>query len=363
MYQQIVSLATLALLVACGSGGGGSGSSNSSSTNSPTPVEASDWLIPENQIVDGGPGRDGIPAIDNPMFVQIPIGQPIGLPANLVVGYKSAGEAKAIPHDILDWHEVVNDTLQGEPVVVNYCPLTGSAMLWRSSMSDPDPRFGVSGLVYNSNLILFDRQTGSHWSQMRVQSVQGPRRGEVPERLPLVETTLETWHEMYPNSFVMTRDTGFSRNYNIYPYGSFRTSDGLFFNVEPRDLRLQEKTRVLGVRMNGVARAYVIDEFDAGIEVINDTLGGVPIVVAGSAGANIAVTFRSTLADGTVLDFAPSADPLPTIMVDNEGNTWDVFGEALTGTRSTEKLALADSYIAYWFAWAAFNADSEIDGR
>ena len=148
-------------------------------------------------------------------------------------------------------------------------------------------------------------------------------------------------------------------------YLMFRSQqhDAHFVSVAEARKELADSEEVCVIRLNGVARAYVIDEFDAGIEVINDTLGGVPIVVAGSAAANIAVTFRSMLADGTVLDFAPSADPLPTIMVDNEGNTWDVFGEALTGTRSTEKLALADSYIAYWFAWAAFNADSEIDGR
>ena len=353
MQKRISRFAGLVLLAACGGGDGSGGS---------TPSDISDWLIPENQVVDGGPGRDGIPSIDNQLF--LPASQALGgLPQNLVVGYKSGSEVKAVPHDILDWHEIVNDTLQGEPVVLNYCPLTGSAMLWRSSVADTDPTFGVSGLLYNSNLILFDRQTNSNWSQMRVQAVQGTRRGEVPESLPLVETTLATWREMYPDSFLLSRQTAFSRDYDDYPSGTYRTDDNLLFDVQPRDFRLLEKTRVLGVRMNGFARAYVIDEFGPGIEVINDTLDGVPIVVAGSAEKNIAVVFRSTLADGTVLDFAPSSDPLPTIMTDNEGNTWDVFGEALTGTRSTEKLALTQSYIAFWFAWAAFNPDSEIDVR
>ncbi len=354
MWGQLAILSLLLLLVACGGGGSGSGGGLA-------PVGLGGWLIPEDQVVDGGPGRDGIPAIDNPLFV--PIDQAVDLPNNLVIGYKSGSEVKAIPHDILDWHEIVNDTLQGEPVVVNYCPLTGSGMLWRSTASDPDPRFGVSGLLFNSNLILFDRQTDSNWSQMRLQAVQGTRRGETPESLPIVETTLATWRQMYPNSFVLSRSTGFSRDYDNYPYGSFRTDDNLLFNVTPRDFRLQQKTRVLGVRLNGLSRVYVIDEFGSGIQVINDSLGGVPIVVAGSTDMNIAVVFQSTLADGTVLNFVPSADPLPTIMTDSEGNTWDVFGEALTGTRSHETLALPRSYTAYWFAWAAFNPDSEIAGQ
>jgi len=318
----------------------------------------SDWLIPVDRVVDGGPGRDGIPSIDNPLFV--PLDQAEVRPEDLVIGIKAGDEVKAIPHDIMDWHEVLNDHLQTEPVVLSYCPLTGSALLWKATPSDPDVTFGVSGLLFNSNLILFDRETGSHWLQMRGQSVEGLRRGEMPETLPLVETRFDTWQEMYPNSLVLSRMTGFTRSYDNYPYNDFRSSPDLLFAVEPFDTRLFEKTRVLGVQMNNVARAYEIQRSGIGIEVINDSIDGVPIVVVLSASKNFGAIFERTLDDGTVLTFSPSSEPLPTVMTDDEGNTWDVFGEALTGLRTPERLPLTKSHTAYWYAWAAFHPGTEI---
>lgn len=341
-------LATIALVVGCGGGGGGSGS---------TPAN-SGWLIPVGEVIDGGPGRDGIPAIDNPIFV--PLDQGVVLEGDLVIGIMADGEPRAIPHNIMNWHEIVNDTVQAGPIVMSYCPLTGSALLWESTASDPNPTFGVSGLLYNSNLILFDRETESNWSQMRIQAVEGQRRGEVPQILPLVEMRIERWRAMYPDSVILSRQTGFSRDYNRYPYGSFRTNTDLLFPVNPRDTRLHEKTRVIGVEMNGLARAYVIDDFEPFLEVINDTINGVPIVVTGSSDGRFGVIFERTLTDGTLLMFSAVTEPGPSVMTDDEGNAWDLFGEALTGPRAGQRLVLTRSHIAYWFAWGAFHPDSEI---
>ena len=360
----VIGAACCALLVGCGGGGGGGGGGGSGGvTSAPTSTDDDDdeWLIPRERVVDGGPGRDGIPAIDNPVFLRID--REGGSDRKLVVGYRAGSEVKAMPHDILDWHEIVNDTLGGEPVALTYCPLTGSALLWKASTTARDPTFGVSGLLYNSNLIPYDRETESHWLQMLVQSVEGPRAGDVPETLPVVETTLGTWREMYPDSALLTRQTGYDRNYDEYPYRTHRTDDNLLFEVEPLDVRMQIKTRVLGVWVGDTARAWRIEDFGPGITVHNDTIGDVPIVVAGSADHNLAVAFGRTLDDGTVLSFEPSSAPLPAIVTDDEGNTWDVFGEALEGTRTTERLPLVNSHVAFWFAWGAFHPDSEIAGQ
>ena len=357
--------ACLALLIGCGGGGGGGGGGGSGAGVEPPAASTDDddeeWLIPRERVVDGGPGRDGIPAIDNPVFLRAD--REGGSARKLVVGYRAGSEVKAMPHDILDWHEIVNDTLGGEPVALTYCPLTGSALLWKSSMTARDPTFGVSGLLYNSNLIPYDRETDSHWLQMLVQSVEGTRAGDVPEVLPVVETTLGTWREMYPDSLLLTRQTGYSRDYDDYPYDTYRTDGNLLFGVEPLDRRMQLKTRVLGVWAGDAARAWRIDDFGPGITVHNDMIGDVPIVVAGSAEKNLAVAFGRTLEDGTVLSFEAASAPLPAIVTDDEGNTWDVFGEALEGTRATERLPLVDSHIAFWFAWGAFHPDSEIAGE
>ena len=339
--------APLLLLVAalggCGGGGGGGSDIPESGTDG--------WLVPFAEVFDGGPGKDGIPALTNPQFV--PIDQGDVLPNALVIGILDRGEPRAVPHQIMDWHEVLNADWQGGP------GLDGSALLWQAP-NDADPTFGVSGLLYNSNLILYDRQTDSHWSQMRGQAIEGVRQRQVPRSLPLVEMTIESWREMYPASTILSRQTGFSRDYDRYPYGRFREDNTLLFPVTPVDERLHAKTRVLGMTVNALSRAYVVDDFEADIEVINDDLGGTPVLVVGSANRRFGVAFHRRLTDGTVLTFLPSDEPLPSIVADNEGNTWDLFGRALTGPRAGQSLTHPESHIAYWFAWGAFHPGSEI---
>ncbi len=370
----IVSLVLILFLVAnCSGGGSGGGEeilfdllppagiNKAEATPEPDITGGDDdWLIPVSQVVDGGPGKDGIPSIDNPVFVRLD--QAEIEPGGLIIGMIADGDARAIPHDIMDWHEVLNDDLQLGPIVLSYCPLTGSALLWESNSGDALPDFGVSGLLYNSNLILYDRQTDSHWSQMQFRAVRGQRRGEVASAMAIVEMTIERWRELYPGSTVLSRQTGFSRDYDEYPYGSFKTSRELLFPVFPRDTRLHEKERIVGIQVNGVARAYVIDDFNVEIEIINDVIDGLPIVVMGSSSDGYGVIFKRILNDGTELSFSAVDDAAPALVRDNEGTSWDLFGRALTGPRLGERLRLTNSHVAYWFAWGAFHPQSEIHG-
>ena len=292
-HRLALSVALLFCLAGCGGGGGGGGGGGSATTqgtgNNATPVgtqPADVWTIPQQLVVDGGPGKDGIPSVDNPTYVAA--NSEVLSDNALVVGFLTAAGARAISHEILDWHEVVNDNIDGLPVAVNYCPLTGSAMLWEGAVAASDPTFGVSGLLYNSNLILYDRETDSLWSQMSVQSVNGQRVREQPRMRALVETTWGTWRQMYPETTPMSRVTGFSRNYGLYPYGDFRTSDRLIFSVSTNDTRLHRKARVVGVTRNGIARAYPIGELGS-LSVINDELANTPLVIAGSAAGRYGV--------------------------------------------------------------------------
>lgn len=365
-YYLVGALATAALLLlgACG-GGGGSGGGGTATQTTPTGAAnnsspAAVWTIPAAQVVDGGPGKDGIPSVDNPTYVAAdaePPGDDV-----LVVGFLDASGPRAISHEILDWHEVVNDNLDGRPAVINYCPLTGSAMLWEGSTQAANPTFGVSGLLYNSNLILYDRETDSLWSQMRRESVNGDRVREVPPMRTVVESTWAAWRSMYPDTRLMSRVTGFSRDYGRYPYGDFRSSERLIFGVSGQDSRLHAKTRVLGISASGTARAYPVSDLGA-LSVINDDVNGTPVVVAGSASGRYAVAFSRLLADGTELTFEAVDDAGATILRDNEGGHWDVFGRASSGPHAGETLSGVDAYVAYWFAWAAFNPGSEIHVR
>lgn len=345
----IICLAAGVALTACGGGGGGGSAQPTAGT--------SQWSIPQDQVVDGGPGKDGIPSIDNPLFEPASANTEI-TDETLVIGVRYEGETKAYPVDIMDWHEIVNDGGAATPFVVSYCPLTGSSVAWESDPTSSDPTFGVSGLLYESNLILYDRATDSHWSQMLEESVEGLRLGDRPPGIQLVETTMATWRSMYPDSKVMTRNTGFTRDYNQTPYPGYSTNGDLIFNVSNLDGRLHSKERVIGITTSTENKAYQIAGFGATSTAINDQVGGRSIVVFGNSAANIAVIFDRELSDGTILDFSPLDGQLPLILEDSEGNVWDVFGQAVSGPRTGTVLEKTRSYTAYWFAWAVFHDDT-----
>jgi hypothetical protein len=346
LYRALLPIPATLLLISCGGGGGGE-------ATSPTPA-TSTWSIPSRLVVDGGPGKDGIPSIDNPVF-ELTSADTDTRGHWLVVGVRYNGETKAYPHNILNYHEIVNDGLAGAPFTLHYCPLTGSGMAWKGDPGAADPTFGVSGLLYQSNLILYDRETDSHWSQMLEESVEGERIGEVPDRIQIIETTMATWLSMYPDSQLLSQDTGHVREYDISPYGNYTTHDLLIFQTTSTDNRLHIKERVIGIRSDTDSKAFQIEGFGATTQTINEQFDNRPIVAVGNSSANIAAIYSRELSDGTILTFSPLDGQLPNIMQDNEGNVWDVFGTAVSGARAGTILAKTDSYTAMWFAWTSFN--------
>ena len=176
--------------------------------------DPSAWLIPVNEVFDGGPGRDGIPSVDKPVFITAddPANSYL-LDNDLVVGIKIGNVVRAYPHPILDWHEIINDKIGANALALTYCPLTGSAVAWNRIINGTETTFGVSGLLYNTNLIPYDRLTQSNWSQMKLQCVNGELIGQTPQLFNIVETTWKTWKELYPNTLVVSTNTGFSRPY------------------------------------------------------------------------------------------------------------------------------------------------------
>ncbi len=318
-----------------------------------------DWLIPTDEVFDGGPGRDGIPSVDNPQFTNVN-DAPYLLDDDLVIGIKIGGTIRAYPHPILDWHEIVNDDISGQKTAITYCPLTGSAIAWKRNGVVSNSAFGVSGLLYNSNLIPYDRGSNSNWSQMRLQCVNGSLIGNEIETSKIIETTYKTWREMYPTSKLLSTNTGFGRQYGVYPYGGYKTNDDLIFPVSNEDNRLQKKERVLGLISGGQTIAVVINSLSTEVSIKNVSFGGDEFVVVGSSGKNFAAAYKRKLDDGTTLEFTITQDELPLVMVDNEGTKWNIFGEAIEGPRAGESLKQAKAFIAYWFGWAAFYPNSLI---
>lgn len=357
---RILSYCMICSLIAC---------TDSSDLQTPLPVgnNQNDWLVPTNQIHDGGVGKDGILALINPLLVQ-PFNASYLQDDDLVVGYKVGDDIRAYPHKILDWHEIINDDIGNQSIAITYCPLTGTAIGWSRLINGQITTFGVSGFLYNTNLIPYDRLTDSNWSQMRMDCINGSQIGDEISTYQVVETTWGTWKEMFPATTVVSNNTGLGRPYGQYPYfdengADYRVDPFLIFPIEIDDQRLPRKERVHGVILNGHAKVYPLAQFDDAITLIEDSFQDTELVIVGNQQKNLVNSFKKALPDGTLLDFHPLQDQLPAVLGDNEGNTWNVFGEAIGGARSGQRLVPTQSFIGFWFSWGTFYPGAEIYGR
>jgi hypothetical protein len=269
--------------------------------------------IPAGEIVAGGPPRDGIPALVDPL--RIPAEEAHWEAEEPVVGVVIRGNAAAYPLSILEWHELVNDTLGGRPILVSYCPLCGTAMVFDRRIAGRARTFGVSGLLFRSDLLLYDRETESLWSQLRSEAVTGRSLGQ---RLVLLRSRVVRWSEwraLHPGTTVLSPETGHRRPYGRSPYGDYATSEQLRFPA-PVDRRYHPKTPTLGLRLaEDVARAY------PAVEVVR--AGGA--VEERFAGREVRVAY-----DPERASFAVEAPP---------------------------ELEVVESY---WFAWMAFHPGSSV---
>ncbi len=248
--------------------------------------------IPCDEIFSGCPGRDCIPPLDSPEMVGL--GSPSSSYLNdddIVLGVLTSDGPRAYPHNILWWHEVANVEVAGEAFAVTLCPLTGSGLRFdrRSFVDGQTARLGVSGLLYNSNLVMWDQETESLWSQMRLESVSGPQIRTPSPLLPVLEMTWLAWRTLHPDTLVLSSDTGFARDYQSYPYVrgglDYRTNhDDTFASTEPPpDAQFENKDMVFGVAINGSVKGYVWkrlqERVGADQGVIVDEVGGTPIAV------------------------------------------------------------------------------------
>mgnify|MGYP006300865369 CR=1 FL=1 len=329
----------------------------------------SEWLIPSSQIVDGGPGKDGIPSLEDPDFIDL--SEVTFIPDDrMVLGLRIGDEIRAYPHQILDWHEIVNDEVDGKSVALLFCPVTGTGMAWDRNINGTVTEFGVSGLLYKNNLIPYDRNTDSNWSQMLKQSVNGTLSGLHTSVYTVVETSWANWKELYPDSKVLSTNTGFSRNYSGFTYGpDYSTNNNrILFPIENDDNRLPRKERVLGVidelenGSDSTVKAFPLADFGAGFSVIREQVGTTEYIIVGSSDRNISAAFLPQFNDGSFAEgtFTSLPNQLPAVMEDESGNLYDLFGYVVDGPDEGKHLAPANAYTGYWFGWADFFPDIEI---
>ncbi len=274
-------------------------------------------LVPADQIHQGGPPRDGIPALDDPKPIRA---EEAGFLADTdqVLGLVLGGEARAYPIAILNWHEIVNDQVGGRPVAVTFCPLCGTGVAFDGRIGGERVLFGVSGFLYNSDVLLYDRQSQSLWSQIKRQAVSGPHQGQRLTALPLTHTTWRAWRDEHPQTLVLSTDTGYSRDYGKDPYAGYASEQGLYFPVSARSKRYHPKERVLGVELGGRFKAYPFAEPPkSGQREIPDRVNGQDLVVR----------------------FDPE---------NGSARAFDGKGEPRVGITG------------FWFAWYTFHPDTEV---
>ena len=185
------------------------------------------------EILSGGPPKDGIPSIDHPLFDTVET-TPFGK-NEPILGILVESEARAYPYSILNWHEVVNDTIQGFPVSITYCPLCDTGIAFKRVIGNQKTSFGVSGKLFQSCLVMYDRATETLWSQPWGTGIQGEKTNGNLEKIPVVKTTLEQWIEKYPDTKILSTKTGYVRDYFSSPYGNYPKNSHLFFPVRNLD--------------------------------------------------------------------------------------------------------------------------------
>ncbi len=321
-------------------------------------------LFPSSQIFDGGVGRDGIPALNFPESVMADASTGIIHDTMRVMGVEVNGAARAYPLFVLWWHEVVNDTLGGRAVLVSYCPLTGSGLAFDPVVDGTTRIFGVSGLLFENNLIMFDRDTESFWIQMLLSAQCGPERGTPLERLPVIETTWGHWKALHPGTTAMTDRTGFSRPYGEYPYPNYDDPENevTFVPSSPWNRARPPKEPVLGVRVGPFSAAYPFGVLaDLGlVAAVNDRIGGLPVLVTWIGAARTARAFDRRVGERELtFDVANAAQDTFT---DREtGSTWNASGEAVSGPLEGERLSpVTDAWTLFWFSWSVYYPSTRI---
>jgi len=230
-----------------------------------------------DELKQGCPARDCIPSIDNPKFVPASAADHVPDDA-VVIAISYGGEHRAYPARILDRHEIVNDTIAGEPIAITWCPLCGSAVGIRREINGETTELGVSGVLFNSDLVFYDRATNTLWDQIEAKGIVGPLTGEELELVPVTMTRWSRWRDAHPDTLVLSSSTGFDRDYSTDPYERYRGSTTLMFPVSQQDQRIQPKAVVFGFDLDQGPVAYtesLLQEHGA----FQHTLAGVNHVV------------------------------------------------------------------------------------
>jgi hypothetical protein len=345
----------------------------------PPPAAASQFstdfsrhTVPYDDILSGGPPKDGIPAIDDPKFVTVEEADGWLKPQEPVILFQIGDDARAYPLQVLTWHEIVNDVVGGEPVSVTFCPLCNTGIAFERTFEGQVLDFGTTGRLRFSNLIMYDRQTETWWQQANGEGIAGQFAGRQLTFLPTAVVGWEDFKTAHPDGKVLSRDTGFRRDYGRNPYAGYddvRNSPFLFDGPQTPG-QLPAMARVLTVELDGETVAYPNDLLQE-THVVNDVIAGTEVVVLWESGTASALDAGSLAdgrdvgasavyareLDGQTLDFRFDGDK---IVDEQTGSEWNVLGQATSGPLAGSQLTPVVSVNHFWFSWAAFKPETRV---
>jgi len=274
------------------------------------------YIVDPEKIVSGGPPKDGIPSIDNPRFVSVGEADQWIEDFELVLAIIYKGVKRVYPLQIMVWHEIVNDTIAGDPILITFCPLCGSGIAYERTINGEEVEFGTSGKLYNSNLVMYDRKTDSYWTQIDGLAIIGELTGTKLTPISIDTVAWRDWKKAHSDSEVLSQFTGFDRPYGHDPYASYYEHSFVFFPVENEDDSVHPKTIIFGIEVNGVYKAYKEDDLIE-LKTIEDTVDDISLRIERDDAGIVKVTNLET-------------------------------GEEIVKERD------------FWFAWYAFHPETEL---
>ena len=336
-------------------------------------TDFSNSIVDFDEIQSGGPPRDGIPALDDPRFISAEQGDWLH-PDEPVIVVTVDGESRAYPLQIMIWHEIVNDTIAGRPLVITFCPLCNATLVFEREFDGRLLDFGTTGRLRKSDLLMYDRQTETWWQQFTGKGLVGKYAGRHLEEYPASIVAFEEFRNQHSEGPVLSRRTGYNRPYGDNPYRGYdRVNQSPFMFDGKTDSRLPPMERVLAVRVDDRFRAYPFGEFQEPT-VLNEEFAGRPIAVFAAGEALSTLDKRKIRASRRVpslnaFDRTVNGKVLAFELRDGEifdvdtGSRWSALGRAISGPLEGQRLEPMPGGVHFAFAWLAFRPDTSIYGQ
>jgi hypothetical protein len=341
----------------------------------PTPgrwrTDTSKHSIDLKELKPGGPGKDGIPALDHPKFVSPAEAKHWLDPKEPVIAVELGGEVRAYPLQILIWHELVNDSIQDTPILISYCPLCNSAVVFERNIGGQVHYFGVSGMLRNSDMVMYDRQTESLWEQITGKAIVGELTGQQLKIVASETVPFQVLSTQFPEAKVLSRETGYRRPYGQNPYVNYESSNQPIFPVRsPGKLSVSLMERLVAITEGGKTKAYPFSWLRK-TRIVEDAVDSKRFVIFFQHGMRTALD-AARIGDsndvGAVGVFSPELDGTRltfeqingTIVDQQTRSSWNLFGIGTAGPLVGRRLTPVDHTVAFAFAWLAFRPETEM---